>query len=152
MNKINLVKNGIYKIQVNDRGECIEIDVDDIGTSVKCYESLDKMEKLEKETKEKLEEAINSGEGDINRKVTEIENEMFIEMRKLIDNFLGENACQKIFGDRNYYSMYNDLFMELSKKRKELGGKSHFDIMGIQAKTINEKIMKKYQKGKQNVI
>lgn len=152
MNKINLIKNGIYKIQVNNKGECIEIDVDDIGTSIKCYESLDKIEKLEEETKTKIQEAIDLGEGDINRKITEIENNMFTEMRKLIDNFLGKNACQKIFGDRNYYSMYNDLFEELSKKRPELNGKSHFDMMGLEAKTINEKIMKKYQKGKENVI
>jgi len=152
MTSINLAKNGIYKIQVNNKGECIEIDIDDIGTPMKCYESLDKIKELEKNVKEQIQEIIDNKSEDADRKITEIENNMFIEMRKLIDNFLGENACQKIFGNRNYYSMFNDLFDELNKKRPELGNKSHFDMMGLEAKTINEKIMKKYQKGKENVI
>lgn len=152
MEKINIQKNGIYKIQVNDKGEYIEFDVDDIGTSIKCYESLDKIEKLEEETKEKMQELIDNKDSEIDKKISYLENNMFKEMRNIMDDFLGENACQKIFGDRNYYSMYNDLFEELSKKRKELGGKSHFEMMGIEAKTINEKIINKYYKGKENVI
>lgn len=152
MKKINIQKNGIYKIQVNDKGEYIEFDVDDIGVPIKCYESIDKIEKLEEETKNKMQELIDNKDPEINKKISYLENDMFKQMREIMDNFLGENGCQKIFGDRNYYSMYNDLFKELSKKRKELGGKSHFDMMGIEAKTINEKIIKKYYKGKENVI
>lgn len=152
MEKINVQKNGIYKIEVNDKGEYIEFDLDDIGVPIKCYESIEKIEKIEEETKKKIQEMIDSNDPEINKKISYLENDMFREMRKIMDSFLGENGCQKIFGDRNYYSMYNDLFEELSKKRKELGGKSHFDMMGMEVKTINEKIMNKYQKGKENVI
>lgn len=152
MKKINVQKNGIYKIQVNDSGDCIEFDVDDVGTQIKCYESIEKIEKLENETKEKMQKLIDSKDNEINKKMAYIENDMFKKMREIMDEFLGKDACQKIFGNRNYYSMYNDLFEELSKKRKELNGKSHFDMMGINAKTINEKIINKYYKGKENVI
>ena len=152
MNKICVPKDGIYKIQVNDKGEFIEFDINDIGLGVKCYESLDEIKELEKETQAKIQELIDTKDVDTQRKLAFIERDMFARMREIMDDFLGEGACQKIFGDRNYYSMYLDLFKELSKKRKELGGKSHFDIMGVEAKTINEKIMAKYAKGKENVI
>lgn len=152
MNTINLKKEGIYRIYFNDENTYIEIDTNDIGTPIKCYESIDKVEKLEKETIDKIKEIIENKEEDANRKIAYIEKEMFTKLREIIDEFLGEGACQKIFGDRNYYSMYNDLFEELSKKRKELGNKSHFDMMGLEAKSINEKLMNKYNKRRENVI
>lgn len=152
MADINIKNNGIYRIIVNEKGEYVEFDVDDIGLRVRCYEAIEKVEKLQNETQKKIENLMNSDEKDKEKQATFIENDMFKELRKIIDDFMGENACQKIFGNKNYYSMFNDLFRELSKKRKELNGKSHLDMMGIQAKTINEAIMKKYQKGKEDVI
>ena len=152
MADINIKNNGIYRLLVNKKGEYIDIDVDDLGTPVRCYEAIDKIQKLEEERKKEIQELFDKKDKDIDRKIAYIENDTFKEMREIVDSFLGENACQKIFGDKNYYSMFNDLFKELSKKRKELNGKSHFDMMGIQAKSINEKIIKKYNKNKEDVI
>lgn len=158
MNSLRIKNKDVYKIEVNDRGEYIEFDLNDIGLQVKCYEALEKMQHLEKETKErevelkKKVEAEKMGLIEINKLSTQLQNEMFNKARKIMDNFLGEGACQKIFGDKNYFEMFDDLFDELSRKRPELGGKSHFDKMGFKAQNINQRIMNKYQKGKKAVI
>lgn len=158
MNSLRIKNKDVYKIEVNDRGEYIEFDLNDIGLQVKCYEALEKMQNLEKETEEKeielkkKAEAEKMGLIEINKLSTQLQNEMFNKARKIMDNFLGEGACQKIFGDKNYFEMFDDLFDELSRKRPELGGKSHFDKMGFKAQNINQRIMNKYKKGKKAVI
>ena len=81
-----------------------------------------------------------------------LEQEMFKEMRLAMDKVLGENACQKIFGDRNYYEMFNDLIDELSKPREELKGKSHLDMINLKSDEIHKRIMNKYQKNKKATI
>jgi hypothetical protein len=158
MNSLRIENKDIYKIEVNDKGEYIEFDLGDIGLQVKCYEALEKMQQLEKETKEKEIELKKKADADkmefveANKLSTQLQNEMFEKARKIMDNFLGQGACQKIFGDRNYFEMFDDLFKELTRKRPELGGKSHFDKMGFKAQNINQRIMNKYKKGKKAVI
>ena len=86
------------------------------------------------------------------KELTTIEDSMFKEMRYAMDKFLGEGACQKIFGNRNYYTMFDDLLKELTKKRPELNNKSHFDMLELNAKSVNDRIMNKYNKKVKNVI
>lgn len=69
-----------------------------------------------------------------------------------MDTFLGQEACQKIFGDRNYYEMFDDLIQELTRPRKELGGKSHLDKLKISSNNIRNRIMNKYSKNKGKTI
>lgn len=158
MNSLRIKNKDVYKIEVNDRGEYIEFDLNDIGLQVKCYETIEKMQELEKEAEKKeaeLSTRMSAEKMDFieaNKLSTQLQNETFTNARKIMDNFLGEGACQKIFGDRNYFEMFDDLFDELSRKRPELGGKSHFDKMGFKAQNINQRIMNKYKKGKKAVI
>ena len=158
MNNLRLENKYIYKIEVNDKGEYIEFDLRDIGLQIKCYEAIEKLKELEKITKEKenkIKQQIKDEKLEFlesNKLLVQMENEMFQKARKIMDGFLGENACKKIFGDSNYLEMFNDLFEELTKKRPELGGKSHFDKMGFQAQSVNKKIMDKYKKDKKAVI
>lgn len=140
------VKQNIYRIEVNDKGECIEFNIDDIGLRAKLYQALDDINALEKKYTEKVEQAKSDKECAL------LENEMFNEARKIMDSFLGAGACQKIFGDINYIEMFSDLFNELARKRKELGGKSHLDMMKISAQATNKKIMNKYSKNSKKVI
>lgn len=146
MEKIRIKNKDIYRIEVNDDGECIEFDLNDIGLKIKLYDALDKIEKINNKYQEKIKNIKTEKEQVI------LEVEMFREMREAMDTFLGEGACQKIFGDRNYYEMYHDLISELSKKRPELKGKSHFDMLNFSAENIRKRITMKYSKIKKNVI
>ena len=140
MNSLRVEKKNIYKIEVNDNGEYIEFDVEDIGLRARCYKALDKIKAIEKEYKEKAKKVKSFKDSAL------LEADMFVELRNAMDEFLGEGACQKIFGDRNYADMFNDLLEELTKPREELGGKSHFDMIKISAEATNKKVMDKYKK------
>lgn len=146
MENIKIQKKDIYKIQVNEKGECIEFDLADISLRAKCYDALDKLELIRDEY-EKRFKTIKS-----DKDLAYIENDMFNEMRSAMDVFLGEGACQKIFGNRNYYEMFNDLMDELSKKRPELNGKSHIDMLNLSAEKLRDRIVHKYAKNYKNVI
>ena len=140
MNSLRVEKKNIYQIEVNDKGEYIEFDVEDIGLRARCYKALDKIKEIEKEYKEKAKKVKSFKDSAI------LEADMFEELRNAMDDFLGKGACQKIFGDRNYAEMFNDLLEELTKPREELGGKSHFDMIKISADATNKKVMDKYKK------
>jgi len=77
---------------------------------------------------------------------------MFKKMRLAMDKFLGEGACQKIYGDRNYYEMFDDLLNEFTKPREELNGKSHFEMMHMGSTDIKKRIASKYNKYQKKVI
>ena len=167
MSSINLKNKDIYRIKVNDEGEYIEFDLKDIGLRSKGINALNKIEEIQKKYAvifkeiEKMETNIKKGEEeDIEQVIKdnkfksyqEAEIEMFKEMREAMDLFLGEGACQKIFGDRNYYDMFYDLVEELSKPRKELHGKSHLEMLNMKSEQINKRIAEKYGKVSKSVI
>ena len=54
-----------------------------------------------------------------------------------------KNACQKIFGDRNYIEMFEDLFDALAP---------HLEKMQLNSEAINKRIIEKYTKNSKNVI
>ena len=146
MEKLRIKNKDLYKIEVNDNGEYIQFDLNDIGLKIKLHEALEKIEKISKEVQEKMKAVKTKKEMDY------LEQEMFGKMRKAMDTFLGENACQKIFGNRNYYEMFDDLIREFSRKRPELKGKSHFDMLNFNAENIRKRVMKKYNKKQKYVI
>ena len=67
----------------------------------------------------------------------------FKDMRVAMDGFLGEGACQKIFGDRNYLEMFSDLFDELAP---------HLEKMEINTRGIIDRIKNKYGKADDGVL
>ena len=150
MNKLRIEKKDIYTIEVNDKGECIEFDLADINLNLKGYQTLEKLEEKMKEIKNSINEFNNKKASE--KEFLEFENQAFFELRKIMDNFLGEGACQKIFGDRNYYEMFDDLIDELTKPRKELNGKSHFDMLKITSDGLKERIANKYNKKTKKVL
>lgn len=166
MSGIRLKNKDIYRIEVNDEGEYIEFDLKDIGLRSKGMTALNKIEEIQKKYTiifndiEKMETGVKNNEEDIEKIIKdnkfksyhEAETEMFKEMREAMDLFLGKGACQKIFGDRNYYDMFYDLIDELSKPRKELKGKSHLDMLNMKSDQINKRIQQKYNKVTKNVI
>lgn len=67
----------------------------------------------------------------------------FRDMRKAMDGFLGDGGCQKLFGDRNYLEMWNDLYEQLEP---------HIEKMGLKSEDIKTRIKEKYAKKDDGVL
>ena len=139
MEKLILERNkeDFYILEVNEKGETIEFDLTDIALPEKIMKASENIGKLDKEYQEEM---INLQKENINdiektKKAIKIEFEKCKQMRKEFDGFLGENACQKIFGETNYYGMFLQLFDALEP---------HFDKMKIKLDKAKLKLANKY--------
>ena len=143
MNKIRVERKDIYTIEVNDNGDTIEFDLVDIELPFRCDRALKEIDAITSELKGKLlveekkrEKATNPKEIRASEEKTlELYRTAFMDMRVAMDEFLGAGACQKIFGDRNYIYMYDDLMEQLAP---------HFERMKLNTDGIRERFMKKY--------
>lgn len=141
MEKLN-IKNreeDIYRLEINDNGDYIEFDLLDIGLPAKVIKSAENIERLEKEYSKRIleaEEKHKDDETELLKNIILIEAEKHQEERKYFDMFLGEGTCNKIFGDKNYEGMFNDLMEGLNP---------HFDKMKIDMERIKENLKEKYK-------
>ena len=151
MNSIRIEKKDIYTIEVNDNGDTIEFDLVDIELPFKCERALAEVNRIYKDLKGKLviieKKDDHKLDGEVmtaNEKAKlEAHRAAFKEMRVAMDAFLGEGACQKIFGDRNYVEMYDDLFEQLAP---------HFEKMKLNTEGISARIKAKYTKQDDGVL
>lgn len=149
MNKLRIEKKNIYTIEVNDNGDTIEFDLEDIELPLKLNEAFMSVDRITNSLKQK-EIAISKKEVIKKGIMTNVEEERikayrdaFKEMRRAMDCFLGKGACQKIFGDRNYPEMYDDLFEQLQP---------HLEKMKIKSENIAKKIEEKYSNSDKKVL
>ena len=146
MNSINVKSRRKYVIKVNNKGETIEFDPSDLNLSSKIMKAFAKIDEIEKKLQEEINELSKMPKIKIHNidkrdlLATDLLNQKYNECREIMDDFLGENACQKIFGDVNYLDMWNDLFYQL---------KPHFKKMNINTKSMQKGLVNKYSsKGK----
>ena len=129
-------RDDFYVLEVNDKGETIEFDLTDISLPEKILNASNTIGMLDKEYREKIVELENEENEEIKiKKVMELEKEKCVEMRKAFDSFLGDGACQKIFGNKNYYGMFIQLFNALEP---------HFAKMKIKTEKAKKKLVSKY--------
>ena len=151
MESLRIERKDIYTIEVNDKGETIEFDLVDIELPFKCERAFNEVNRVYRELRAKLviieKKEDHRLDGEImtaNEKARlEAHRAAFKEMRVAMDAFLGEGACQKIFGDRNYVEMYDDLFEQLTP---------HFEKMKLTASGIMDRIKEKYTKKSDGVL
>ena len=151
MNSIRIEKKDIYTIEVNDNGDTIEFDLVDIELPFKWERALSEVNRIYRELKAKLviiekkkDHQLDNEFMTANEKAKiEAHRNAFKELRVAMDAFLGEGACQKIFGDRNYVEMYDDLFEQLEP---------HFEKMKLNTQGITERIKAKYSKKNDGVL
>lgn len=149
MEKIRVEKKNIYTIEVNDSGDTIEFDLEDIGLNFKLLRTLKEIDRIQDYMKKELYiidkrqdvkgKYISKNEEDTLR----LWDKCFKDMRNAMDMFLGEGACQKIFGDRNYIEMFDDLMDQL---------KPHLEKMKISYDDIKKRIENKYSNKNEKVI
>lgn len=147
MEKLEIKRNreDFYRLQINDTNDYIEFDLTDISLPERVMNAADNIAKMDidyQREKEEITKNIASEEEKV-RKLIQLEKEKSLAMRKEFDNFLGDGACQKIFGDANYYGMYLQLFEALEP---------HFKKMEIKLKKGKEKLAKKYLNNDSDVI
>ena len=151
MESLRIERKDIYTIEVNDKGETIEFDLVDVELPFKCEKAWAEYDKIAKDLQAQLV-IINKQEDRKQKgklltlkeeKTLEAYRKAFTEMRVAMDGFLGEGACQKIFGDRNYLEMFNDLFDAL---------KPHLEKMELTSRGIFERIKNKYGKKDDGVL
>ena len=143
MESLRIERKDIYAIEVNDKGETIEFDLVDIELPFKCERAWAEVNRISKELQAQLviinkqEDSKQNGKlmTQKEEKTIEAYRKAFKEMRVAMDGFLGEGACQKIFGDRNYIEMYSDLMEALAP---------HLEKMKLTTDGIQERIKSKY--------
>ena len=151
MESIRIAKKDVYSIEVNDNGETIEFDLLDVSLPLKFNKAFSEVNRIHNDLKAQL--VIISKKEDIKREdslmtaneeatIKAWEN-AFKEMRVAMDGFLGEGACQKIFGARNYIEMYEDLYEALAP---------HFDKMKLSTDGVMDRIKAKYGKADDGVL
>ncbi len=146
MEKLELKNKDIYQLEVNDSGDYIEFDLTDISLPVKAINLSENIVKIDKEYMEeilKIDQEYKDEEIEKIKKVADLELKKCYELRKTFDEFLGEGACQKIFGNKNNYGMFNELLEALEP---------HFDKMKINIKKAKEKLVNKYLPKKNDVM
>ena len=131
---IRVQSKTIYTIEVNDNGEYIEFDLSDVGLEARFIECNDKIQKeladftkkendiikkIQKEAEKEKEEGVLYTENE--KALIDVQVNFYKTCRNTMDIFLGENACQKIFGDSNFPTMFIDLFEALSPEFKKMG-------------------------------
>ena len=151
MESLRVAKKDVYIIEVNDAGETIEFDLVDISLPMRFNKAYVDVEKslrwLEGQIALKDKEASDSEKVGLltkgEEKLLKAWDKAFKDMRKAMDNFLGEGGCQKVFGDRNYLEMWSDLFDALEP---------HIEKMGIRNEDIKNRIKAKYSKQDEGVL
>lgn len=151
MESLRIEKKDTYIIEVNDAGETIEFDLVDISLPIRFNKAYLEVEKslrwLEGQIALKDKEASDSEKVGLltkgEEKLLKAWDKAFKDMRKAMDNFLGEGGCQKVFGDRNYLEMWSDLFDALEP---------HIEKMGIRNEDIKNRIKAKYAKKDEGVL
>lgn len=156
-NSIRVKSATEYIIEVNDLGETISFDVADTSLTSRFVGVMEKIDSLVKVYEEKAAQIearpdipyntvriVNeeTGEEETQTLITQnqfesalLVEEFYGEARAAMDTFLGEGACRKIFGERNYLNMFNDLLEQLEP---------HFQKMGVNAENLRKKAVEKH--------
>lgn len=152
MEKIRIKSKNEYVIEVNDTGDTISFDLTDPELMLKFDRAFNKVKEIEKvyHQKEKeisereiQDEIVEGILTNTEREIQEFAVKCFKDMRNAFDEFLGKNGCQKIFGDKNYVSMYDDLIEALEP---------HFEKMGLNAKKLKKEVIDKYKDKDEEVL
>lgn len=114
MEKIRLQRN-IKRIEVNDNGDVLELNFDDLNLPYKFYGMVKKFEEDRQKFTEELAEKFKDGLDDKNMEaLIEAERKLNVYMRDAIDEVFGEGTCRKVYGDiLPSWEMHMQLFDEL---------------------------------------
>lgn len=143
MFKIRINTEAQYVVEVNDRGDTITFDPEDIDfifRHERAYKAVNSaVSNLQAELLLIGKKQDKTDKGELMSRNTKARvlayKKAFSDMRKAYDEFLGEGACDKIFGQKNTLRMFRDLEEALQPV---------YDKMKENLKSIPEIISNKY--------
>lgn len=99
MEKIRIARN-VKRIEVNDNGEFIELDFDDLNLPYRYYAMLKRFEKDRAEFSRELSEKLKGKTAaESTEELVEAERGLNMYFRDAIDEVFGEGTCRKLYGD-----------------------------------------------------
>lgn len=138
MEKIRLQRN-IKRIEVNDDGEFITLDFDDLNLPYRYYGMIRRFEKDRAEFAAKLAEKLKDGSPEENNdELINAERELNIYLRDAVDKVFGEGTCRKVYGDilpsvemhLQFFEALRPYFEEEGKRRQSRMNKYSARRMG----------------------
>ena len=138
MEKIRLQRN-IKRIEVNNDGEFITLDFDDLNLPYRFYGMVRKFEKDCAEFAAKLAEKLKDGSPEeTNDELINAERELNIYLRDAVDKVFGEGTCRKVYGDilpsvemhLQFFEALRPYFEEEGKRRQQKMSKYSARRMG----------------------
>lgn len=138
MEKIRLQRN-VKRIEVNDDGEFITLDFDDLDLPYRYYGMLKKLEKDRVKFSEELAEKFKDKSAeDCTEELVNAERELNIYFRDAVDEVFGEGTCRKVYGDilpslemhLQFFDALRPFFEEEAKRRQERMSKYSARRMG----------------------
>ena len=94
------IKRNIKRIEVNDNGDVLELDFDDLNLPYRYYAMLKNFEqdrdRFTKELAEKIKDLSDEESADA---FVQAERELNEYMRDAVDKVFGEGTCRKVYGD-----------------------------------------------------
>lgn len=127
MEKIRAVRN-VKKIEVNDDGEFITLDFDDLELPYRYYGMLKRFEKDRvKFTNELVQKLKDKPSSICTEELVEAERDLNIYFRDAVDEVFGKGTCRKVYGDilpsfemhLQFFDALRPYFEEESKRRQE---------------------------------
>lgn len=145
MDKVIYQKEGIKQIQVNEKGDYIELDLLDIELPFKVLNTKNELQRqnnIFKNLTKSLEKQYKDNQDLLRIKEYQAEVNYCKKCREILDGLLGKDACLKIFGETNRYGMFDDYFEQLSVV---------LDSLQIDLEKIKENLVNKYKRNKDTI-
>lgn len=99
MDRIRIQRN-VKRIEVNDNGDVLELNFDDLNLPYRFYAMLKKIEiDREKFTKDLAEKIKGMPDKETAAAFVDAERDLNVYMRDAIDEVFGEGTCRKVYGD-----------------------------------------------------
>lgn len=127
MDRIRIQRN-VKRIEVNDNGEFITLDFDDLNLPYKFYGMLKKLETDRVEFAERFSESLKGkSNAECLDEFIAAERDLNIYFRDAVDEVFGEGTCRKVYGDilpsleihMQFFDALRPFFEEELKRRRQ---------------------------------
>ena len=127
MEKIRIQRN-VKQIEVNDNGDFITLDFDDLNLPYRYYGMLKKFEKDRARLTNELAEKLKGKPADIcTEELVAAERELNIYFPDAVDKVFGEGTCRKVYGDilpslemhMQFFDLIRPYFEEEAARRQQ---------------------------------